>query len=67
MVLNYIWAGFFIIAFVVALIQCFVFGDTMIFAKIVDSTFDMSKFAVMDIALPLVGVMTLKSHYAHKR
>lgn len=31
----------------------------MIFAKIVDSTFDMSKFAVMDIALPLVGVMTL--------
>ncbi len=59
MVLNYIWAGFFIIAFVVALIQCFVFGDTMIFAKIVDSTFDMSKFAVMDIALPLVGVMTL--------
>ncbi len=59
MVLNYIWAGFFIIAFVVALIQCFVFGDSMIFAKIVDSTFDMSKFAVMDIALPLVGVMTL--------
>jgi spore maturation protein SpmA len=59
MVLNYIWAGFFIIAFVVALIQCFVFGDNMIFAKIVDSTFDMSKFAVMDIALPLVGVMTL--------
>ena len=59
MVLNYIWAGFFIIAFVVALIQCFVFSDTMIFAKIVDSTFDMSKFAVMDIALPLVGVMTL--------
>ena len=59
MVLNYIWAGFFIIAFVVALIQCFVFGDTMIFSKIVDSTFDMSKFAVMDIALPLVGVMTL--------
>ncbi len=59
MVLNYIWAGFFIIAFVVALIQCLVFGDNMIFAKIVDSTFDMSKFAVMDIALPLVGVMTL--------
>lgn len=59
MVLNYIWAGFFIIAFVVALIQYFVFGDNMIFAKIVDSTFDMSKFAVMDIALPLVGVMTL--------
>ena len=59
MVLNYIWAGFFIVAFVVALIQFFIFGDTMIFSKVVDSTFDMSKFAVMDIALPLVGVMTL--------
>ena len=59
MVLNYIWAGFFIVAFVVALIQFFIFGDTLIFAKVVDSTFDMSKFAVMDIALPLVGVMTL--------
>ena len=31
----------------------------MIFAKVVDSTFEMSEFAVMDIALPLVGVMTL--------
>jgi spore maturation protein SpmA len=59
MVLNYIWAGFFIVAFVVALIQFFIFGDTLIFAKVVDSTFDMSQFAVMDIALPLVGVMTL--------
>lgn len=59
MVLNYIWAGFFIIAFIVALIQFFIFGDNMIFAKVVDSTFEMSEFAVMDIALPLVGVMTL--------
>lgn len=59
MVLNYIWAGFFIIAFVVALIQFFIFGDNLIFAKVVDSTFEMSEFAVMDIALPLVGVMTL--------
>lgn len=59
MVLNYIWAGFFIIAFIVVLIQFFIFGDNMIFAKVVDSTFEMSEFAVMDIALPLVGVMTL--------
>lgn len=59
MVLNYIWAGFFIIAFIVALIQFFIFGDNIIFAKVVDSTFEMSEFAVMDIALPLVGVMTL--------
>ena len=59
MVLNYFWAGFFIIAFIVALIQFFIFGDNMIFAKVVDSTFEMSEFAVMDIALPLVGVMTL--------
>ncbi|MBP5259684.1 MAG: hypothetical protein J6Z12_03510 [Paludibacteraceae bacterium] len=59
MVLNYIWIGFFLVAFLVALVQLIVFQDVEIFSKIVESTFDMSKFAVMDIALPLVGVMTL--------
>ncbi len=59
MVLNYIWIAFFVIAFVVALIKLAVTGDTEIFKTIIDATFDSSKMAVMDISLPLVGVMTL--------
>ena len=34
-------------------------GDATIFKKIVDGTFESAKLAVMDIALPLAGVMTL--------
>ena len=59
MVLNYIWVGFFLVAFAVALARLIFCQDYEIFANIVDSTFAMSKFAVMDIALPLTGVMTL--------
>ncbi len=59
MVLNYIWVGFFLVGFVVAIIQAVVFQDIDVFQRIITSTFDMSKFAVMDIALPLAGVMTL--------
>lgn len=59
MILNYIWIAFFLIAFVVALIKLAFTGDTEIFKTIIDATFDSSKLAVMDISLPLVGVMTL--------
>ena len=59
MVLNYIWIAFFIVAFVVAIIQAVFMGDTEVFKRIIDSTFEMSKMAVMDIALALAGVMTL--------
>lgn len=59
MVLNYIWIAFFIIAFVVALFKLALTGDTEIFKTIMDATFDSSKMAVMDISLPLAGVMTL--------
>lgn len=59
MVLNYIWIAFFVIAFVVALLKLIVTGDTEVFKTIIDATFDSSKMAVMDISLPLVGVMTL--------
>jgi len=59
MALNYLWIAFFLIAFVVALIRLIFFGDTEIFKLIVDGTFDSAKIAVMDIALPLVGIMTL--------
>ncbi len=58
MVLNYIWTGFFLIGFVAALGQWLFLGDTEVFKRIVDGTFDSAKIAVMDIALPLAGVMT---------
>jgi spore maturation protein SpmA len=59
MALNYIWTGFFLVGFVAALAQWLFLGDTEIFKRIVDGTFSSAKLAVMDIALPLAGVMTL--------
>ena len=59
MALNYIWCGFFIIGFIAAVAQWLFLGDTEIFKRIVDGTFDSAKSGVMDIALPLAGVMTL--------
>lgn len=57
--LNYIWVGFFLVSFVVALVQSIFFGDLEVFGRIVDMTFTMAKTAVLDFALPLAGVMTL--------
>jgi spore maturation protein SpmA len=59
MALNYIWSGFFIVGFLAALAQWLFMGDTEIFKKIVDGTFESARSGVMDIALPLAGVMTL--------
>jgi spore maturation protein SpmA len=59
MALNYIWSGFFLIGFVAAVAQWLFLGDSEIFKRIIDGTFDSAKLAVMDIALPLAGVMTL--------
>lgn len=59
MALTYIWTSFFIVAFVAALAQWIFLGDTEVFKRIVDGTFESARFAVMDIALPLAGVMTL--------
>jgi spore maturation protein SpmA len=59
MALNYIWIGFFLVGFVAALAQLIFLGDTEIFKRIIDGTFDAAKTGVMDIALPLAGVMTL--------
>lgn len=58
MALNYIWVSFFLIAFLIALFKLIFLGDTEIFKVIVEGLFDSSKTAVMDIALPLAGVMT---------
>jgi spore maturation protein SpmA len=59
MVLNYIWVCFFLIAFVVGLVQLIFFQDYGVFERIMTSSFDMAKFAVIDISLPLAGIMTL--------
>jgi spore maturation protein SpmA len=59
MALNYIWSGFFLVGFLAALAQWIFLGDTEIFKKIIDGTFETAKVGVMDIALPLAGVMTL--------
>lgn len=59
MVLNYIWVGFFLVAFVVGLVQLIFFQDFGVFERIMTSSFDMAKFAVIDISLPLAGIMTL--------
>jgi spore maturation protein SpmA len=59
MALNYIWCGFFIIGFIAAVAQWLFLGDTDIFKRIIDGTFDSARSGVMDIALPLAGVMTL--------
>jgi spore maturation protein SpmA len=59
MSLNYIWSGFFLVGFAAALAQFLLTGDTEIFKRIIDGTFDSAKAGVMDIALPLAGVMTL--------
>jgi spore maturation protein SpmA len=59
MSLSYIWSGFFLIGLVAALAQFIFLGDTEIFKRIIDGTFDSAKSSVMDIALPLAGVMTL--------
>jgi len=59
MTLTYIWTGFFIVGFIAALAQWLIGGDTEVFKRIVDGTFDAARVGVMEIALPLAGVMTL--------
>ena len=58
MVLNVIWIGFFLIAFVVAVVKLVFFHDTEIFTAMVASTFDMAGVA-FEISLGLTGVLTL--------
>jgi spore maturation protein SpmA len=74
MVLNYIWIGFFLIGFLVALFRVvgyyfrdffldylnlvFSVADRDVFSAIVQSTFDMAKTSV-EISVYLIGVMTL--------
>lgn len=58
MVLNYIWIGFFLIAFITALVKLIFLGDTEVFTLLTNSTFDMAKTG-FEISLGLTGVLTL--------
>lgn len=58
MILNFIWVGFFLIAFAVALAKLVLGGDMEIFPAMLSSTFDMAKTG-FEISLYLTGVMAL--------
>ena len=57
MVMNYIWIGFFLVAFVVAAVRL-AMGDMEAFPAVMNSTFDSAKTA-FDISLGLTGVLSL--------
>ena len=58
MVLNYIWIGFFLIAFLFACVATIFAGNTAIWSEIINSTFGAAKTA-FEISLGLTGVLSL--------
>lgn len=58
MTLTHFWTAFFLVGFAAALGQFVFGGDTEVFKRVVDGMFDSARVAVMEIALPLAGVMT---------
>lgn len=56
--LNKIWAGFFLVAFVVALVKWAFLGDDGVWAAMVGAAFELAKTG-FEIALGLTGVMCL--------
>lgn len=58
MVLNYIWIGFFIIAFVVGLVKVIFMGDTDVFTTMMNSTFASAE-AAFKISIGLTGALSL--------
>ena len=56
--LNFIWISFFTIAFIVALIKLFAFGDTEIFGQLMTAMFSLSRTA-FEISLGLTGILAL--------
>ena len=58
MALNYIWIGFLVIAFLMALGKTLFTGDLSIWSTIMNSSFDQAAFA-FEISLGLTGVLTL--------
>ncbi len=58
MILNYIWALFFVVAFVVAAINLLLTGSGELFSAMVDSTFSYAKLG-FEISIGLTGVLAL--------
>lgn len=58
MVLNFIWIGFFLIAFVIGLVQLIFFQNYEVFPAMMSSVFDSAKTG-FEISLGLTGVLTL--------
>lgn len=56
--LNYIWIGFFLIAFIVALVKLIFFQDTEVFYNMMTATFGSARTAA-ELSIGLTGVMTL--------
>jgi|TARA_E500000305_G_scaffold33463_3_gene25405 spore maturation protein SpmA len=54
--LHRIWLGFFLLAFLAALVQWLVAGDAAVFQRMVSSLFDMAGLAV-ELAIGLIGLM----------
>jgi Uncharacterized membrane protein, required for spore maturation in B.subtilis. len=58
MILNYIWIGFLLIAFIVACVQLLFFGNTQIFSDIMTAAFDSAKSG-FEVSLGLTGALSL--------
>lgn len=58
MVLNYIWVAFFLIAFVLVVLQTVFTGNLTIWSEVVSATFSSAKTA-FEISLGLTGVLSL--------
>lgn len=58
MVLNYIWVGFFLSAFVIGIVKLVFFHDVEVFSNIMNATFEYAKTG-FEISLGLTGVLTL--------
>ena len=58
MALNYIWVGFFLIAFIVGLIKLIFLGDIEIFSTMMKALFERSKLG-FELSLGLTGILAL--------
>ena len=58
MVLNYIWIGFILIAFLVALCKLIFFNDIEVFNQLVSATFDSAKTG-FEVSIGLTGILSL--------
>ena len=58
MVLNYIWIAFFLVTFVVALLQTVVAGDLSVWSSIMSASFS-SAATAFEISLGLAGILSL--------